>query len=547
MNAFTNALTKKNARTWNGALSNSSTGSSILDYFGKSGSYVHRTEKEVSGDMASIFAEDPMLALKAVFYNRMITRKCNGFVEETSLQKGQGQRDEFVKCLKWLEVNRPNFLLANLWLIPEVGRWSDLWHDSQASGFYHYLSTEAVYPLVERGMQNEKHRGLIAKYLPQIRSHSKTKTDRHRRLNAWAKGLCKYLGWSERDYRKFKSDPNNSSHNFQRLMCSNKWESLNFNQIPGKALHNLVSRKGRDGKTSFDRHKVDNLYENWLDKQPVAKFTGYPYELYRSASQGRNRIQTKTYNKQFDGLIKQVKDSTESSLLKKGVICALDTSGSMGIEVKDNVRAIDICVGLGIYFSSLLEGHFKDHVIMFDDKSKILELKGEFCDKVDQINKTATAWGSTNFQSVIDEIVRVRSQNPHIPIEDYPEVLLLVSDLEFNCVNTSSGPWGARGCDSSYKDEKTNYEAAMEKLRKVGLPEMSVIWWNVNGRFSNDFPSTIDDKGTTLISGFDPSIVSVILDCEKVDENTGEKVKLSPYEQMVNALDQEILNCLDVQ
>ena len=39
--------------------------------------------------------------------------------------------------------------------------------------------------------------------------------------------------------------------------------------------------------------------------------------------------------------------------------------------------------------------------------------------------------GSTNFQSVVDEIVRIRKSNPNIPLEDYPSTLLVVSDMQF--------------------------------------------------------------------------------------------------------------------
>jgi len=153
--------------------------------------------------------------------------------------------------------------------------------------------------------------------------------------------------------------------------------------------------------------------------------------------------------------------------------------------------------------------------------------------------------GSTNFQSVIDEIVRVRKQNPHITIEDYPEVLLVVSDMQFNPAGDGSW-WG--NADQSPEKIETNYEAAMRKLRAVGLPDMTIIWWQVNGEHTSDFTSTKFDPGTVLISGFDGAIVTTLLGGmeEVVDENTGEKRKRTPEEMMQVALDQEILQKIEV-
>ena len=52
------------------------------------------------------------------------------------------------------------------------------------------------------------------------------------------------------------------------------------------------------------------------------------------------------------------------------------------------------------------------------------------------------------------------------------------------------------------------------------------------------------DPGTTLISGFDGSIVTALLGApdKVVDEKTGEVRKTTPYEKMLACLDQEILN-----
>lgn len=526
--------TKVTGTTNKGALSHNGSGNAGLDYFAKAGTYRNRSLDDVGTDLSKVWEEDPQTALGIMFYLRTVTRTArvvDGSITAT-VQKGQGVKDEFIKACEWLEKNHPASLEKNLWLIPATGCWKDLWYDSASSGYSHYMNPKAVYELVARGLKDEYNRALIAKYLPRIRSNSNVKNDRHKRQNEWAKGLCKHLGWSPVEYRKFKSDPKNTAHLWQRLAAKGLWEDIDFGKMSGKALFSLVTSKGKDKKTSVERHGLEAKYEKWLDTQPVAKFTGYVYELYKAAKNGGTKIQTKTYDKQFDGLLALAKKDAKG--LDGNVWCALDTSGSMSQPVAghtyEGLLAIDVCMSLGIYFSALNEGNFKDHVIMFDSTSRVKKLTGGFTERCRQVPKDAM--GCTNFQSVINEIVRIRKSNPTIPVEEYPTTILVVSDMQFDSAGRT----------------KTNYEAAQKKLTDVGLPRVNMIWWYVTDRNRGEVPNAATDEGVTIISGFDPSAVTLILggEQEKVDETTGEVRKLTAEENMQKALDQEIIKQLKV-
>jgi hypothetical protein len=304
---------------------------------------------------------------------------------------------------------------------------------------------------------------------------------------------------------------------------------LNFNAIPGKALLNLVSGK------FLDNHHLTNKYREWLAKQPVAKFNGYPFELGRKIM-GQFMLKPSvkmTVDKQFDNLIATAK--SDNGGIKGNVWCALDTSGSMtwdGLD-KSGTTAYDVCVSLGIYFSTLNEGAFHKNVIMFDNVSRVLQLRGSFTDMYQQIPRNAM--GGTNFQSVIDEIVRIRKKSPNVPLEDYPTTLLVVSDMQFNPVGGN---------------ERTNYEAAMFKLREVFPQEwcenFKMVWWFCSNRWTSDFPSNMDCGGTYVVSGYDGSVISFILGGDEVNPDTGEKVTPSMEEVVTKALTQEALNFLSL-
>lgn len=522
-NQFLVSIFKNNTRTENGALSNSSSGSIGLDYFAKCGTYRGRSLEDVFADISSIWNEDPKQALQIIFYNRMITRKSKGFTASQNVQAGQGNRDEFRKALVWVARYHPEVLNKNLWIVPLIGCWKDLWHMDLIED----LDQDKVYDLIAKGIECDYNRDLVAKYLPRVRSKSNIYNERHVRLNAFAYGLMKHLSWSPVQYRKFKS--NGKAHDFQKKMSKGLFHEIDFNSIPGKALYQMVNNKGMDNKTTFERHGIDVAYLDWIQKQPVAKFTGYVYELMKAVSPNMSQVQKHTVDKQFDGLIQKAQSL---GTISENVWCALDTSGSMTAQVADTT-AYDICLSLGVYFSALNQGAFKDQVIMFDNVSKVKALSGTFSDKIMQLRSSTIAWGSTNFQSVIDEIVRIRRQHPEVPIEDFPTTLLVVSDMQFNPVNGNT---------------QTNYNRAIRKLAAVGLPKMRIVWWWVTGRKS-DFPSTLDDDNVIMIGGFDGSILSLLLNEEvkttSVNINNN-GVQKGPYEAMQKALNQELLELIQV-
>ena len=520
-NEFLAATKAYDAYTENGALSHSTTGSSLLDYFSKAGAFRGREVSLVYADVSRMWAESPMVTMQMLFYMRLVTRSTKGFFTSEDVQKGQGVRDEYRKAISWVAKFHPAEFSKNLWLMPVVGCWKDLWHEDLID----VLNQDEVFALIQRGMADPYNRALIAKFLPKVRSKSNTKNERHKRLNKFAHALRAVLGMNEKQYRQFKAS--GDSHQFQRNMSQGLWSSLDFKRIPGKALFSIVNHKGRDGKTVIERHGIEAAYLNWIQTQPVAKFTGYPFELLKAARAGAlSLVQKHTLDKQFDGLIELAKKDRGG--IKGNVWCALDTSGSMSWSaMMKDMTPLDVCLGLGIYFSALNEGPFKNHVIMFDDKSRDLELKGTFTDKVSQV--PANAMGSTNFQSVIDEIVRIRRTRPEIAIEHYPTTLLVVSDMQFNPVSGNA---------------ETNYERAMKQLKAVGLPPIQIIWWQVNGDRGNDFASKSDDAGVVMISGFDGAVITNILggETEVKDPVTGQVRKLTPSENMLKALNQPVLS-----
>jgi hypothetical protein len=498
--------------TEKGALSNNTTGNYLLDYWSRCGTFISRSEAEVQKDMENIFAEDSFVAMKVIFGLRLITRKFEGIDES---QTGYGRKDEFQKAMAWVLKNKPDLFYANMHLIPVFGCWKDFLNEP----LINLIDKKKVYNLFTNNINNQ----LLLKYLPTIRSKGKVRTVRDGLRSAWAKGLCKFLNISEKQYRGLKS--NGVAHTWQQQMSSKQWDEIDFNKIPGRAMSKHVSLTGKDKKTVFERHNQIERLTEWVSTQKSVKFNGYPYELLANASKGNvSLIQGMIYNKQFESLIKPFKNHSFGN-----VLCAVDTSGSMGGSDIGVTTPLNVCLSMGLVFSSLNVGSFKDVVCAFSSTSNLVELKGTFMEKVSQISEL-DAMGTTNFQSVIDCLVRQRTQKPNIPLVEYPETLIVISDMQMDCSGDKA---------------KTNYQQAMFKLEGVGLGKMRIIWWNVSSR-GTDFPATMEDKGTYLISGFDPvnlkALMGVKADEVKEVNEVVEAKKESPMDGMLNFLSQNIFN-----
>ena len=109
-------------------------------------------------------------------------------------------------------------------------------------------------------------------------------------------------------------------------------------------------------------------------------------------------------------------------------------------------------------------------------------------------------WGmSTDLVRAMDKILKT-AKNGNVPQEEMPEMLLIMSDMQFNQC--------ARFDDSAMKMIARKFEAAGYELPKI-------VFWNLNA--ADNVPVKYDTSGVALISGFSPQIMVSVLggDTEK--------------------------------
>ena len=524
----------------NGALKLTSTGDPFVDQFGLISQYRQlRSYSSISKDMQELWNIDPMYTLKLLFYIRLITRKVkfsNG-TETSKVQKGAGLRHEAFMRMLWLAVNHSDVFYKNLPLFITIGSWKDIIqlmsYDLQYHGWDNrVLDFNKMSDFILAGLENPNTCNLVKKFLPTIKARSKCRTLESQADTIIGKFLTHKLfdggefspklhSKNYHLYRKLKSS--GTAHEWQQMISRSQF-NIDFSKVHGRALALLVSGN------YLRNHNLEKDYEEWIKKQPVAKFTGFVYELFKGLNLNSPLYKKYTIDKQFENLIQTAKEgsSTESSF-----IVARDTSGSMSSNVKGlNISSNDVAKSIALYFSYLLKGQFANSYIEFDSKPELRYWEGNSpSDKY--LKNTSYAYGSTNFLGIADLFIKIYK---HTSIEKFPSGLICVSDGEFN----------------ASKSNKTNFQTFKKKLLKAGFPKdyvdnFKIVLWDIPNTFYGNeeirpkFESYADTPNFFYMGGFDPAGITFLLGGE-----VNKSIPKTPRELFETAMNQEIMDYIQM-
>ena len=525
----------------NGALKLTSTGDPFVDQFGLISQYRQlRPYSSISKDMKELWDIDPMYTMKLLFYIRLITRKVkfsNG-AETAKVQKGAGLRHEAFMRMLWLAVNHSDTFYKNLPLFITIGSWKDIIqlmsYDLQYHGWDNkVLDFDKMSDFILAGLENPNTCNLVKKFLPTIKTKSKCRTLESQADTIIGKFLAhKLFGDGEFSpklhsnnsyclYRKLKSS--GTAHEWQQMISRSQF-NIDFSKVHGRALALLVSGK------YLANHGLEKDYEEWIKEQPIAKFTGFVYELFKGLNNKSSLYKRYTIDKQFEGLIKTAKDSTPSSFL-----VARDTSGSMDSKVVGlDITSNEVAKSIALYFSYLLKGKFANSYIEFDRKTELKYWEGNSpSDKY--LKNTSYAYGNTNFLSIATLFIEIYK---HTPIEKFPSGLICVSDGEFD-------GYGKDKC-------KTTFQLFKERLLKAGFPKdyvdnFKIVLWDIPNTFYGNeeirpkFESYADTPNFFYMGGFDPAGITFLLGGE-----VNKSIPKTPRELFETAMNQEIMDYIQM-
>ena len=506
-----------------------STTDDLLDLFATIGALRNRKEEDIINLFSKAFYQDKLLAMKILFYSRNI----RGL--------GQGERRTFRIIAKWMAETYPEIMKKNLHLIAGFGRFDDLyvfvgtplekdafeiikkqWHIDHgnylaATKYANYIGSKVNYCDGEKHADVTSSVSLLAKWLKSVNTSSEES-------NKLGKLTSKYLGLSEKDYRKRLSALRSYLKIIEKKMSNNKWEEINYSQVPSKAMTNY-----RNAFVKHDEERFNNYIESVSKGEVKINASAlYPYDLV--AKVFKNSGGFGSYRKyKHDEVIEQQWRALPNYIEgENNILVMADTSGSMTWGGEGNVKAIDISISLAVYFAERNKGAYKDKFITFSSRPSFIELKGEKL--VEKLSCIPDICESTNLEAAFDLVLNTAVKNS-LTSEDLPKSIIVISYMEFDsCVYNNS--------QASYYNSVnrwTFYDTMKNKYAQYGYTIPNIVFWNVNAR-NNTFHAFSEYEGVQMASGASPSVFQSIL--------TGNSK--TPIDLMMEVLNNSVFDCVTI-
>lgn len=471
--------------TENGAIGYVTTGKDLLDLNFKASSLRNMSDKEVANLFFKAFYEDKLLAIKWLFFLRD--------------REGMGERKSFRTIIYALNKEHPEIVKELISLIPEYGRWDDLYclmDGELKNDVVDFIRNQLEVDLLN--FIKDEPISLLAKWLP------KESTKTYKKLY---KILLKELKMSPSSYRKLTSTLRKYLNVLEVKMSANEWDKIDYNAVPSKA--NLLYRNAFIKHDQVRRLEyLDSLKNGDANVKINAKVL-MPHEIVHKYNYNRRSYYDATL--QHDESLEQLWKALPDYVNGEGFsMFVRDGSGSMSWRIgNSNVTCLDVSTALAIYFAEKCEGEYKNKFITFSSYPKIIDLSN--CNSLqEKLNRCYREddCSFTDIYKVFKLVLKTAVDNKYSQ-EQLPKNIIIASDMEFN--------YGCEFNETLFEKIKNEYESYGYKLPRL-------VFWNICSR-TNTIPLKENDNGIALVSGFSTSIMDMVLSGE-----------LDPYKCLVNKL-----------
>lgn len=468
--------------TENNAIGYRTTGKELLDMNFMVSSMRKMSDKQIIDKFVKVFYENKMYAIKWLYYVR-------------DAREGVGERRLFRVCMEYLAKNHTDIAKAMIPLTAEYGRWDDL---------LSLLDTELADNVIKlfgdqltedmKNLKLNKPISLLAKWMPSCNASS-IKT---RKMGT---DIALKLGISERKYRKMLSALRKYLDVVEVKMAAGQWDQIDYSKVSSRA--NLIYNN------AFLRHDEERRrkYLESLQKGETKINAGvlFPHDIvHKYCNSNYWSISIKNYDTALEEMWKALPDYVNGA---GNTICVADGSSSMCTSVGGtNVMAIEVANALAIYFSERSSGQFKDNYITFSENPQLVDFSNakSLREKIEIASRHSEA-ANTNIEAVFDLILQT-AINKNMTQDELPQNILILSDMEFDgCVECNgSSRWNVN------RPTKRLFEVFAERYAEHDYKLPRLVFWNICSR-TGTIPVKENDLGVSLVSGFSPAVVKMVL------------------------------------
>ena len=464
--------------TENGDLAYKSTGTSVIDMFGKIGSLRggYRSDDDINNEAIELFInayeENPELAVKTLFY----TRDCRG---------GMGEKMVFKAVALHLlnDDNKKKLILNNLNKIVEYGSWKDIIdlilqttseeNKEIISKFMYQTMLVDMYNILEN-----KPISLLGKWLPTINSKSSTTKDKAKKILS----IIEKLHDPTIGYRNYCTVTRQYLNITEKNIAQKEYEKIDYSKVTSRCM--LLYR-------NIFKHKDNERFEKFMNdvengKVKINSSVLFPSDIVHKYENGYwNQIE------KLDNVLEEQWKALPNYMDKPiNMIPIADTSGSMC------GTPMNVSKGLSIYLAERNPCEaFNNLIIEFGRDAHLYDIskKKSLMSKLNGFNKDC---GNTNLKKAFEKILQIGKDN-NLSNDDMPKVLLIISDMQFD--------------QATYGDNDGTIRVCRQLFNEAGYELPNIIFWNVNARDS--FPE-LDRDGVAFVSGYSPAIMKAVLNAE---------------------------------
>ncbi|WP_448506061.1 DUF2828 family protein [Immundisolibacter sp.] len=420
---------------------------------------------------ATIKSDIPSLFEKAMIENQELAVKIMGW--SRSVRNGAGVREHLRSVMKGIK----NELVDYSWFGRE-GYWKDIFYFPPTF----YTNLDSVLLVIKQALAMEDN--LILKYLPRAKKNKAHKN------NQWVKVLREALHLTPAEYRKVCS----SFVTPEAIICKKEWSLLDYSKIPSISMHRHMKTFYKYDEERIKQFIADVKSGKKDESGKVTKMnvaTLYPHQIimpFTSESAYHPMKVSQEIKDIAQAQWSQLPDKFKSS---KKIFVVADTSGSMIGE------PICISKALAIYMAERLTGAFHNFYAIFSQRPVFFKFKDDasIYDKVSAMVNVDSA--NTNLEALFSMVLH-KAVTEHIPKEDMPEMIMIISDLQFD--------------KATRNPDYTALEMIKNRYTEAGYEVPTLVFWNV--RDSYGIPARASDKGVILFSGASPNCIQQAIEGE---------------------------------
>ena len=467
-------------RTENGAVALNTTGDARLDLFGMIGSLRTAEKARITRLFSEAYKADPLFATKIAFYAR-------------DVRGGLGERQTFRTILQYMAELHPEALRPNLDLVGVYGRYDDLYCligtplENEM-----WAAMKKQFEEDRRNLQEGNAVSLLAKWIKTADASSEAT----RRLGILT---AQKLGYSVYEFKRIVRAMRKQIGVVETLMSAGRWDEIRYAAVPSRAM--MIYRN------AFMKHDAER-YGQFVQKavtgeQTIRSAALYPYDIVEKVmTMGWGRC-TVHDDPVLEAQWRQLPDYVEAGT---NALVIADTSGSM------QGRPLATSVGLAVYFAERNRGAYHNMFMSFSRSSRIQVLKGEtLAQKILSMNMND--WqNNTNLKVAFEHVLEIGMRN-HVPAEDMPKSLIVISDMEI---------------DSCGDRNWTFYEQMAQRFMDYGYTIPNIVFWNVASRH-DIFHADKTRAGVQLVSGQSAAVFRQVMKC----------VGMNPVEAMEKVINSE--------